>query len=50
MFAVSDVCNAVGRMKLGKCPGSDSLHMEAYTVDTVDGGYVHFYAYCLICV
>jgi len=30
MFAVSDVYNAVGRMKLGKCPELDGLHMEAY--------------------
>ena len=28
-FTVLDVINAVKKMKLGKCPGPDGIHMEA---------------------
>ena len=29
-FTVTDVMNAVHKQKLGKCPGPDDIHMEAF--------------------
>ena len=30
IFRISDVINAVDKQKLGKCPGPDGIHMEAF--------------------
>ena len=29
-FTVLDVMNVVKKMKIGKCPGPDGIHMEAF--------------------
>ena len=30
VFRISDVINAVDKQKLGKCPGPDGIHIEAF--------------------